>query len=86
MANPRGGRDRRGEPLADLGHGPPTALLPGFLTSTLGVPAAALSVIEGVADGLAGAARLAGGPLADDPERRRATAVGGYAETAALNS
>jgi hypothetical protein len=46
-------------------------LLPGLVTATLGAPAAALGVIEGVADGLAGAARLAGGALADDPLRRR---------------
>ncbi len=72
--------------LADLGHEVPTALLPGFLTSTLGAPAAALGVIEGVADGLAGAARLAGGALADDPDRRRATAVGGYTTTAVLSA
>jgi hypothetical protein len=45
--------------LADLGHEIPTALLPSFLTSTLGAPTAALGVIEGVADGLAGAARFA---------------------------
>jgi hypothetical protein len=63
--------------LSDLGHEVPTSLLPSLLTSTLGAPAAALGVIEGVADGLAGAARLAGGALADDPGRRRATAVGG---------
>ena len=56
--------------LSDLGHEVPTALLPSFLTSTLGAPAAALGVIEGVADGLAGAAKFAGGPLADDPRRR----------------
>jgi MFS family permease len=72
--------------LADLGHEVPTALLPGFLTSTLGAPAAALGLIEGVADGLAGGARLAGGALADDPERRRATALGGYTATAVLSS
>ena len=42
-------------------------------------------MIEGVADGLAGAARLAGGALADDPGRRRATAVGGYTVTAVLS-
>jgi MFS family permease len=70
--------------LADLGHEIPTALLPSFLTSTLGAPAAALGAIEGVADGLAGASRFAGGALADDPGRRRATAVGGYASTAVL--
>src|SRR4051794_2302526 len=39
--------------LADLGHEIPTSLLPSLLTSTLGAPAAALGVIEGVADGLA---------------------------------
>jgi hypothetical protein len=46
--------------LADLGHEIPSALLPSLLTSTLGAPAAALGAIEGVADGLAGAARRGG--------------------------
>jgi len=41
--------------LADLGHEVPTALLPSFLTSTLGAPAYALGLIEGVSDGLANA-------------------------------
>jgi MFS family permease len=72
--------------LADLGHEIPTALLPSFLTSTLGAPAAALGVIEGVADGLAGAARFAGGALADDPHRRRDTAVVGYTATAVMTA
>ena len=72
--------------LADLGHEIPTALLPSFLTSTLGAPAAALGAIEGVADGLAGAARFAGGALADDPQRRRDTAVAGYTATAVLTA
>jgi MFS family permease len=71
--------------LSDLGHEVPTSLLPRFVTSTLGGSAAALGVIEGVADGLAGIARLAGGALADDPARRRTTAVGGYASTAVLS-
>jgi MFS family permease len=71
--------------LADVGHEIPTSLLPALLTSTLGAPAAALGVIEGVADGLAGAARFAGGALADDPGRRRAIAVGGYGTTAVLS-
>jgi hypothetical protein len=53
--------------LADLGHEVPTSLLPSLLTSTLGAPAAALGVIEGVSDALAGVARLGGGALADDP-------------------
>ena len=72
--------------LADLGHEVPTALLPSLLTSTLGAPAAALGLIEGLADALAGAARFGGGALADDPERRRSIAVGGYASTAVLSS
>jgi MFS family permease len=72
--------------LADLGHEIPTSLLPSFLTTTLGAPAATLGLIEGVADGLAGAARFAGGALADDPERRRRVAVGGYTATAVLSA
>jgi hypothetical protein len=42
-------------------------------------------LIEGVSDGLAGAARLADGALADDPERRRVAAVGDYTTTAVLS-
>jgi MFS family permease len=71
--------------LADVGHEIPTSLLPSLLTSTLGAPAAALGVIEGIADGLAGAARFGAGVLADDPGRRRAIAVGGYGTTAVLS-
>jgi MFS family permease len=72
--------------LADVGHEVPTALLPSLLTSTLGAPASALGLIEGVSDGLAGLARFGGGALADDPGRRRAIAVGGYTTTAVLSS
>lgn len=72
--------------LADVGHEIPTALLPSLLTSTLGAPAAALGVIEGISDALAGAARFGGGALADDPRRRRAVAVGGYTTTAVLSA
>ena len=71
--------------LADLGHEVPTALLPSLLTSTLGAPAAALGLIEGISDGLAGATKFAGGPLADDPNRRRSAAIGGYTATAILS-
>lgn len=70
--------------LSDTGHEIPTALLPGLLTSTLGAPASALGLIEGVSDGLAGLAKLGGGALADDPVRRRGIAVGGYSSTAVL--
>jgi MFS family permease len=72
--------------LADVGHEIPTPLLPNLLTATLGAPAAALGLIEGIADGLAGTARLAGGAIADDPHRRRAQAVAGYTTTAVLSS
>jgi MFS family permease len=72
--------------LADAGHEVPTALLPSLLTATLGAPAAALGIIEGVSDALAGTARLAGGAIADDPGRRRRVAVGGYTTTAVLAS
>lgn len=71
--------------LADAGHEVPTALLPTFLTSTLAAPASVLGLIEGVSDGLAGAAKLGGGALADDPHRRRRVAIGGYASTAILS-
>jgi hypothetical protein len=64
--------------LSDVGHEVPTSLLPSLLTVTLGAPAAALGLIEGVADGISGVAKLAGGALADDPHRRRNTAIGGY--------
>lgn len=72
--------------LSDVGHEVPTALLPRLLTMTLGAPAAALGLIEGIADALAGLSRLAGGVIADDPRRRRSIAVGGYASTAILTS
>ncbi len=72
--------------LSDVGHEIPTSLLPSLLTVTLGAPAAALGLIEGIADGIAGVAKLAGGALADDPHRRRNTAIGGYTATAVLSS
>jgi MFS family permease len=72
--------------LADVGHEIPTSLMAGFVTATLGAPAAALGLIEGISEGLAGAGRFVGGALADDPKRRRAVAVGGYSATAILSA
>lgn len=72
--------------LADVGHEVPTSLLASFVTTTLGAPAAALGLIEGISDGLAGTGRVAGGALADDPQRRRTVAVGGYSATAVLSA
>lgn len=71
--------------LADLGHEIPTALLPRLLTS-MGGSAAALGLIEGISDALAGLMRLFGGAVADDPARRRVAAVAGYTTTAVLTS
>ncbi|MGH2513797.1 MAG: MFS transporter, partial [Candidatus Limnocylindrales bacterium] len=72
--------------LSDMGHEIPTALLPSLITVTLGAPAAALGLIEGIADGLSGLAKLVGGWIADDPGRRRSVALGGYTVTAILSS
>jgi MFS family permease len=72
--------------LSDVGHEVPTALMASLVTGTLGAPASALGLIEGISDGLAGAGRFLGGPLADDPGRRRRIAVGGYTATAVLSS
>ncbi|GAB3917949.1 MFS transporter [Microlunatus endophyticus] len=67
--------------FSDTGHEMVTALLPSFLTS-LGGSAAALGIIEGFSDALTGVTKVAGGPLADMPERRRRMAGGGYLLTA----
>lgn len=72
--------------LSDAGHEIVTSLLPNLLASTLGAPAAALGLIEGISDGLAGGGRLLGGALADDTERRKILVVGGYSTTAVLSS
>jgi hypothetical protein len=55
--------------VADVGH-EITALLCNLLAATLTPVAAALGLIQDIADGLAGTARLAGGAIADDPPRR----------------
>ncbi|GAB3119196.1 MFS transporter [Glaciibacter psychrotolerans] len=68
--------------FSDSGHEIATAVLPSFLTSVLHGSAAALGLIEGVSDALAGVAKLIGGPLANDPKRRQAIATGGYLGTA----
>jgi MFS family permease len=58
-----------------------TSVLPSFVTHTLGGSAGALGLIEGVSDGLAGIAKLAGGSAANDETRRRNLAAGGYVVT-----
>lgn len=64
--------------VAGVGVEIPTALLPSLLTSSVGAPASALGLIDGLSDGFDGVARLAGGAFANDPDRCRRTAVGGY--------
>jgi MFS family permease len=67
--------------FSDWGHEAATAILPAFLT-TLGAPAFALGVIEGVADGLSSFSKLAGGWIADHAEWRKPTGITGYFATA----
>jgi MFS family permease len=63
--------------LSDLGHEAATAAMPALLVA-IGSTPAALGIIEGVADGLASVAKLAGGWWSDDPRRRKPIAVAGY--------
>jgi MFS family permease len=66
--------------FSDWGHEAATAILPAFLAS-LGAPAFALGVIEGVSDGLSSFAKLAGGWIADRPQLRKPTGIIGYFAT-----
>lgn len=71
-----------GSLLSDTGHEMATAALPGFLSS-IGAQAAALGVIEGVADASLSASKVVGGIIADRPGvERKAVTAGGYAITA----
>ena len=67
--------------FSDWGHEAATAILPAFLAS-LGAPAVALGIIEGVSDGFSSFAKLAGGFIADRPRWRRPTGIIGYLATA----
>lgn len=66
---------------SDTGHEMVTSVLPTFLSATLHSGPGALGVIEGVSDALTGLAKLAGGPLANDPRRRGRLASSGYLGT-----
>lgn len=67
--------------FSDWGHEAATAILPAFLAS-LGAPAVALGIIEGVSDGLSSFAKLAGGFVADHAPWRKPTGIIGYCATA----
>lgn len=66
--------------FSDWGHEAATSILPAFIAS-LGAPAFALGVIEGVSDGLSTAGKLAGGWIADRPAWRKPTAILGSLAT-----
>jgi MFS family permease len=66
-----------GSLFSDWGHEAATAILPAFLAS-LGAPPVALGIIEGVSDGIASFAKLAGGWIADRSNLRKPAGVIGY--------
>jgi MFS family permease len=72
--------------FSDAGHEVATSVFPSFLTSVLHASPGVLGIIEGVSDAVMGAAKIAGGPLADDPRRRATMASGGYVTTAVATS
>ena len=63
--------------LSDAGHEMATAVLPGFL-AVIGAPAAALGLIEGVADAASSFVKLAAGWYTDRIGHRKAITIGGY--------
>jgi MFS family permease len=67
--------------FSDVGHEMATALLPVLLAS-IGANSAMLGLIEGLADGVAGFAKLASGLYSDRLRRRKPLAVVGYLVTA----
>ena len=64
--------------LMDLSSEIYHALLPAFLTVTLGLPAAALGAIDGIAEATASFAMLASGRLSDRTRRRKPLVLLGY--------
>lgn len=71
--------------LSDLGQEIPTVLLPGILNG-LGAPAAALGLIESIANGALGLSKLMGGPAADAPAIRRPLAIISYVLSALFSA
>ena len=64
--------------LMDLSSEIYHALLPAFVTIFLGLPAAALGAIDGVAEATANFAKLASGRLSDRSRKRKPWVVAGY--------
>jgi len=63
--------------LSDWGHEMATAILPAFL-AVIGVPAAALGAIEGIADAVSSFVKLGAGWYTDRIGHRKTVCVGGY--------
>lgn len=66
--------------LGDFCYETTTVILPGFL-AVLGVPAAALGIIEGVADGIMSFTKMAAGYVADKFGHRKLLVLVGYGLT-----
>lgn len=66
--------------LGDVTHESATVILPGFL-AVLGILAAALGTIEGIADALSSFSKLGAGYIADRLGHRKALVVTGYGMT-----
>jgi MFS family permease len=64
--------------LMDLSSEVYHALLPAFLTITLGLPVAAMGAIDGVAEATANMAKLVSGRLSDKSQRRKPLILLGY--------
>lgn len=66
--------------LGDIAYETTTVILPGFLAA-LGIPAAALGVIEGIADAIMSFTKMLSGYIADTLGHRKALVLLGYALT-----
>ena len=64
--------------LMDLSSEIYHALLPAFLTVTLGLPVAAMGALDGFAEATANVAKLASGRLSDRTQRRKPWILLGY--------
>ena len=64
--------------LMDLSSEIYHALLPAFLTITLGLPVAAMGALDGVAEGTANIAKLVSGRLSDRTRKRKPWVLLGY--------
>ncbi len=67
--------------FSDWSHEIATSVMPAFL-ATMGVAAAWIGLIEGVADGLSSFAKMGSGYYTDKLQRRKPIAVAGYVVTA----